>query len=66
MVERLLHPLPVEHDLLRLHTVLTTLLEDTLFELPELQEKKIVFDRERVKLTLDHIVADEDLRKYIL
>jgi ATP-dependent HslUV protease ATP-binding subunit HslU len=50
----------------RLHTVLTTLLEDTLFDLPEVPDKRIRFDRERVKERLDRIVADEDLRKYIL
>jgi ATP-dependent HslUV protease ATP-binding subunit HslU len=50
----------------RLHTVLTTLLEDTLFDLPDVAEKLIVFDRTRVKARLDAIVEDEDLRKYIL
>ncbi len=50
----------------RLHTVLTTLMEDVLFELPELADKRIRFDRARVKERLDAIVADEDLRKYIL
>jgi ATP-dependent HslUV protease ATP-binding subunit HslU len=50
----------------RLHTVLTTLLEDTLFELPNVPEKHIRFDRDRVKERLDRIVEDEDLRKYIL
>ncbi|MBI1723733.1 MAG: ATP-dependent protease ATPase subunit HslU [Gemmatimonadetes bacterium] len=50
----------------RLHTVLTTLLEDTLYELPEVAEKRIVFDRARVKERLDSIVQDEDLRRYIL
>jgi ATP-dependent HslUV protease ATP-binding subunit HslU len=50
----------------RLHTVLTTLLEDTLFDLPDVAEKLIVFDRARVKARLDAIVEDEDLRKYIL
>jgi ATP-dependent HslUV protease ATP-binding subunit HslU len=50
----------------RLHTVLTTLLEDTLFELPNLADKRIVFDRVRVKERLDRIVEDEDLRRYIL
>jgi ATP-dependent HslUV protease ATP-binding subunit HslU len=49
----------------RLHTVLTTLLEDTLFDLPE-GDKQIRFDRAKVKLRLDHIVEDEDLRRYIL
>jgi ATP-dependent HslUV protease ATP-binding subunit HslU len=50
----------------RLHTVLTTLLEDLLFELPNVPEKRIVFDRKAVKERLDRIVQDEDLRKYIL
>ena len=50
----------------RLHTVLTTLLEDTLYELPDLPEKHVVFDRPRVKERLDKIVEDEDLRRYIL
>jgi ATP-dependent HslUV protease ATP-binding subunit HslU len=51
----------------RLHTVLTTLLEDTLFDLPNVEGKEhILFDRDRVKARLDAIVEDEDLRKYIL
>jgi ATP-dependent HslUV protease ATP-binding subunit HslU len=50
----------------RLHTVLTTLLEDTLYDLPDVTEKRIVFDRKKVKERLDAIVQDEDLRKYIL
>jgi ATP-dependent HslUV protease ATP-binding subunit HslU len=50
----------------RLHTVLTTLLEDTLYDLPDVPDKHIVFDQARVKQRLDSIVQDEDLRKYIL
>jgi len=50
----------------RLHTVLTTLLEDTLFDLPDVPDKHILFDMPRVKARLDQIVQDEDLRKYIL
>jgi len=50
----------------RLHTVLTTLLEDTLYDLPDVPEKHIVFDQLKVKARLDSIVQDEDLRKYIL
>ncbi len=50
----------------RLHTVMTTLLEDVLFDLPELPDKKIGFDAERVRERLMRIVEDEDLRKYIL
>jgi ATP-dependent HslUV protease ATP-binding subunit HslU len=50
----------------RLHTVMTTLLEDVLFDLPELPEKRIRFDAEKVRGRLAKIVDDEDLRKYIL
>jgi len=50
----------------RLHTVLTTLLEDVLYDLPDVPDKQIVFDRKKVKERLDAIVQDEDLRKYIL
>jgi ATP-dependent HslUV protease ATP-binding subunit HslU len=50
----------------RLHTVMTTLLEDVLFELPDLPEKRIVFDAAAVRERLMRIVDDEDLRKYIL
>ena len=50
----------------RLHTVLTTLLEDTLYDLPDVPDKQVKFDKTRVKARLDAIVQDEDLRKYIL
>ncbi len=50
----------------RLHTVMTTLLEDLLFELPGLPEKLFVFDGPTVNERLMKIVEDEDLRKYIL
>jgi len=50
----------------RLHTVLTTLLEDTLFDLPNVPEKVIEFDGARVRARLERIVEDEDLRRYIL
>jgi ATP-dependent HslUV protease ATP-binding subunit HslU len=50
----------------RLHTVLTTLLEDVLFELPEYPQKHIVFDGPAVRERLLKIVEDEDLRRYIL
>ncbi len=50
----------------RLHTVLTTLLEDVLFELPDYPLKRIVFDAALVRERLTRIVDDEDLRKYIL
>ncbi len=50
----------------RLHTVMTTLLEDLLYELPDVPDKKIVFDAQAVRGRLMRIVEDEDLRKYIL
>jgi ATP-dependent HslUV protease ATP-binding subunit HslU len=50
----------------RLHTVMTTLLEDTLFDLPDVPDKRIVFDQTQVRDRLMRIVEDEDLRKYIL
>ena len=50
----------------RLHTVMTTLLEDVLFDLPDVADKNIVFDGPQVRDRLMRIVEDEDLRKYIL
>jgi ATP-dependent HslUV protease ATP-binding subunit HslU len=50
----------------RLHTVMTTLLEDVLFELPDRGTETIIVDGEKVKERLKAIVEDEDLRKYIL
>ncbi len=50
----------------RLHTVMTTLLEDVMFELPDYPTKHIVFDGPAVRERLLRIVEDEDLRKYIL
>ena len=50
----------------RLHTVMTSLLEDLLFDLPDTKQKKWVFDEVEVRERLMRIVNDEDLRKYIL
>jgi ATP-dependent HslUV protease ATP-binding subunit HslU len=50
----------------RLHTVMTTQLEDTLFGLPDQEQKHIVVDAAAVREKLKAIVEDEDLRKYIL
>jgi ATP-dependent HslUV protease ATP-binding subunit HslU len=50
----------------RLHTVMTTQLEDTLFDLPDPAKKRIVVDAAVVREKLKAIVEDEDLRKYIL
>lgn len=51
----------------RLHTILTTILEDYLFNVPdEFGEKSIVVDAELVHKKLDAIVTNRDLSKYIL
>jgi ATP-dependent HslUV protease ATP-binding subunit HslU len=51
----------------RLHTILTTLLEDILFEVPDkMPENKIEITGEMVSAKLDVIVKDRDLSKYIL
>ena len=50
----------------RLHTVMTTLMEEVLFELPDYPEKRIVFDADGVRERLAQIVNDDDLRRYIL
>jgi len=50
----------------RLHTVLSSLMEDVLFELPDWPEKQILFDAARVRERLTKILDDDDLRRYIL
>jgi ATP-dependent HslUV protease ATP-binding subunit HslU len=50
----------------RLHTVMTTQLESTLFDLPDPSITRIVVDADAVREKLKAIVEDEDLRKYIL
>ncbi len=50
----------------RLHTVMTTLLEDVLFELPDRGKETISVNGDVVRERLKTIVEDEDLRRYIL
>ena len=50
----------------RLQTVMTTLLEEVLYGLPEDSPGTVVVDRDFVRRHLDSIVQDEDLRRYIL
>jgi ATP-dependent HslUV protease ATP-binding subunit HslU len=50
----------------RLHTVMTTLLGDMLYELPDPKHARIVVDAALVREKLKAIAEDEDLRKYIL
>ncbi len=49
----------------RLHTVLTTLLEDILFD-PPISKKKVTISAKMVEERLSEIVESEDLSKYIL
>ena len=50
----------------RLHTVMTSLLEDILFQLPDNKIKKVKLDKGMVREKLSSISEDEDLRRYIL
>jgi len=50
----------------RLHTIMTTLLEDVMFRIPDLDSKKVKVTRKMVRDTLQSIVKDEDLSRYIL
>jgi ATP-dependent HslUV protease ATP-binding subunit HslU len=50
----------------RLHTVMATLMEDVLFELPEGRTKTLVFDGAKVRERLSTIISNDDLRRYIL
>jgi ATP-dependent HslUV protease ATP-binding subunit HslU len=50
----------------RLQTVMTTLLEEVLFGLPEVGTESILVDREFVRERLSKVSEDEDLSRYIL
>ncbi len=50
----------------RLHTVMTRLLEDILFEVPDLKKKRIRITAKTVRDRLKDIVEDVDLTRYIL
>ena len=51
----------------RLHTIVTTLLEDILFDVPDnLSGGKVVADRELVHAKLSAVVENRDLSQYIL
>ncbi|RKY88129.1 HslU--HslV peptidase ATPase subunit [candidate division KSB1 bacterium] len=50
----------------RLHTIMTTLLEDILYSSPDGKKKKITITKQFVIKTLKDIVKDEDLSRYIL
>jgi ATP-dependent HslUV protease ATP-binding subunit HslU len=51
----------------RLHTILTTLLDDILFDVPDkIPQNPVMIDGKMVKDKLDRIVTNKDLSKYIL
>jgi ATP-dependent HslUV protease ATP-binding subunit HslU len=50
----------------RLHTVMSTLMDEVLFELPDYPQKRVVFDRVAVRQRLEKIIDNDDLRRYIL
>ncbi len=51
----------------RLHTILTTLLEEILYDAPDaITDKKITIDDAMVQAKLSSIVTDRDLSRYIL
>lgn len=50
----------------RLHTVMTTLLEDILFDVPSMKKKRIKITGAEVTERLSGIVEDVDLTRYIL
>jgi ATP-dependent HslUV protease ATP-binding subunit HslU len=50
----------------RLHTVMTRLLDDILFDVPDIMTERVTIDAEAVQERLGEIVEDRDLRKYIL
>jgi ATP-dependent HslUV protease ATP-binding subunit HslU len=50
----------------RLHTVMATLMEEILFELPEWKANPIVIDAPLVREKLGAVLGNDDLRRYIL
>ncbi|TLU84210.1 MAG: ATP-dependent protease ATPase subunit HslU [Chlorobium sp.] len=51
----------------RLHTIMTTLLEELMFNIPEnYYDQQVLIDETMVKEKLNHVVEDRDLSRYIL
>ncbi len=50
----------------RLHTLMERLLEEVLFEAPDMADPRVVVDRDYVTRRLKDIIRDEDLSRYIL
>ncbi len=50
----------------RLHTIMEKVLDELLFEAPELSQKKWIIDGAYVRKMLDEIAKDDDISRYIL
>jgi ATP-dependent HslUV protease ATP-binding subunit HslU len=50
----------------RLHTIMERLLEDPLFDAPDMKNQRMVIDKNYVESKLKDIKDDEDLSRYIL
>ena len=50
----------------RLHTLMERLLEDILFDAPDMENKRVVIDKSTVEAKLKDIKDNEDLSRYIL
>lgn len=50
----------------RLHTIMSTLLDEVLFEAPGLEEKKVRITKQYVRDKIQGIIEDEDLSRYVL
>ena len=50
----------------RLHTIMTRLLDEILFDVPDVEHGDVVMDADSVRTRLRDVVQDTDLRKYIL
>ncbi|NLP09691.1 ATP-dependent protease ATPase subunit HslU [bacterium] len=50
----------------RLHTIMSILLEDVLFRIPDKNIREVHVDKKMVQETLREIIADEDLSRYVL
>ncbi len=50
----------------RLHTIMSLLLEDVLFKIPDKSIREVHVDKKMVQETLQEVIADEDLSRYVL
>jgi ATP-dependent HslUV protease ATP-binding subunit HslU len=50
----------------RLHTIMNSLLDEHLFNMPDSNMKSVTITRSKVNNKLDKIIKNEDLSKYIL